>query len=134
MVFLAIGGVLVMMVGFLPWDLFPEAHGAVALTQAVAQWVGMIILAFALHGRALARGSAALTIVSLLISMIGFVLFIDAISGGPSTALGLGIIERIAFDTLTIWGAAVGFILLATTRSTRSTPKIADTFEAPAGR
>ncbi|MGY4541266.1 putative membrane protein [Arthrobacter sp. UYNi723] len=134
MVFLAMGGVLVMMVGFLPWDLYPEAHDVVALAQAAVQWVGMIILAFALRGSAAARWTAVLTIAGVLISIIGFVLFIDAISGGPSLALGLGITERIAFDTLTLWGAAVGFILIATSPKPRPTAERHHASKAPATR
>lgn len=117
MAFLASGGLLVVLVGFLPWDLYPAAHDVVALAQAAVQWVGMIILVFALRGRSTVLGAARwvarLTAVSVLVSITGFVLFIDAVSGGPSLSLGIGFTERIAFDTLTLWGAVVGFILLA---------------------
>lgn len=119
--FLAVGGLLVILVGFLPWDLYPIAHDIAALAQAAVQWVGMVILVFALHGSTAARWTALLTAVSVLVSVTGFVLFIDAVSGGPSLTLGLGITERIAFDTLTLWGAAIGIILL-TTSPKRSSP------------
>lgn len=114
MVVLALGGLLVAVVGLLPWDLQPEGHNVAALAQAAAQWVGMLILVTALTGSASARWASVLTIASVLLSIIGFVLFIDAIGGGPSISLGLGITERLAFDTFTIWGAALGAILLLT--------------------
>jgi hypothetical membrane protein len=113
MVFLAGGGVLVILVGVFPWDLYPEAHDVVALAQAAAQWIGMILLAVASRGNTAARWISAVTTASVLVSVLGFVLFVDAIGGGPSLALGLGLTERVAFDTLTLWSAAVGIILLA---------------------
>ncbi len=114
MAFLAAGGLLVIAVGLLPWDLRPAAHDVTALAQAAAQWMGMIILVLALRGTRAARRASVLTAVSVLVSVLGFVLFIDAIGGGPSLALGLGLTERIAFDTLTLWGAAMGVVLLRT--------------------
>lgn len=121
MVFLVVGGLLVAAVGLLPWDLQPEGHDVAALAQAAVQWIGMLILANALKGGAAARWASALTLASLTLSIAGFVLFIDAIGGGPSISLGLGITERLAFDTLTIWGAALGLILLLTTLSKNHT-------------
>jgi hypothetical protein len=114
MAFLAAGGLLVIAVGLLPWDLQPAAHDVTALAQAAAQWMGMITLVLALRGTRAARRASVLTAVSVLVSVLGFVLFIDAIGGGPSLALGLGLTERIAFDTLTLWGAAMGLVLLRT--------------------
>lgn len=110
-----------MLVGFLAWDVYPEAHDAVALAQALMQWIGMAFLVFALKGSTAARWASALTLASVTLSIAGFVLFIDAISGGPSISLGLGITERLAFDTLTVWGAVLGVILLMTTLGHRST-------------
>lgn len=121
MVFLALGGLLVAVVGILPWDLQPEGHDVAALAQAAVQWVGMIILATALKGSTPARWASAVTMAGVVLSIVGFVLFIDAIGGGPSISLGLGITERLAFDTLTIWGAALGLILLTTTLGSRDT-------------
>ncbi|TFC01615.1 DUF998 domain-containing protein [Cryobacterium adonitolivorans] len=118
MAFLAAGGVFVMLVGVFPWDTHPEAHDVVALAQAVTQWVGMILLAVASRGNSAARWISALTIVSLIVSVLGFVLFVDVLGGGPSLALGRGLIERVAFDTLTLWSAAVGFVLLKTSTRT----------------
>lgn len=114
MALLAIAGVLVVCVGLLPWNQSPAAHNAVALGQAPVQWAGMIVLACALRGNAVARWASAITVVSVLISVTGFALFIDAIGGGPSLALGLGIVERIAFDTLTLWGVCIGVLLVTT--------------------
>lgn len=113
MALLAASGVLLMLVGFFPWDLQPEPHNLSALLQAPLQWAGMIVLVFALRGRPASRWAAALTIVCVVISITGFVMFIDAIAGGPSAAVGLGLTERISFDTLTLWSAALGVILLA---------------------
>lgn len=134
MALLAAGGLLVMLAGFLPWDLYPEAHDIVALAQAAVQWIGMIILVFALQGNPAARWTALLTGLSVLLSITGFVLFIDAISGGSSLALGLGLTERIAFDTLTLWGAAIGFILLTAPIKTPLTTGQHPTPEQPVTR
>jgi len=112
MAFLAVSGTLVVLVGALPWDLFPDAHDLLALASVAAQWVGMIVLVFAIRGKTTSRWISVLTIASVIISIIGFVLFIDAMDGGQSATLGLGITERIAFDTLTLWSAATGIILL----------------------
>jgi hypothetical membrane protein len=111
---LAAGGVFVLLVGVFPWDTHPEQHDVVALAQAVTQWIGMILLAVASRGSTAARWICALTIVSLIVSVLGFVLFVDGIGGGPSETLGRGLIERVAFDTLTLWSAVVGFVLLKT--------------------
>lgn len=121
MFFLAMGGFLVAAVGVLPWDLRPEAHDLAAVAQAVVQWVGMLILAAALKGTVAARWAAVLTWAGVVFSITFFVLFVDAIGGGPSISLGLGVTERLAFDTLTIWGAVLGVILLRTTLSGRAT-------------
>ncbi|QOD44085.1 DUF998 domain-containing protein [Clavibacter zhangzhiyongii] len=120
MALLMVGGLLVALVGFLPWDVYPEHHDAVALAQAAAQWVGMIVLVFALRGAGAFRGAAVLTAVSVVVSISGFVLFIDAIDGGPSFVLGLGITERIAFDTLAVWGAVMGVIVLKSPPAARA--------------
>ncbi|POH62601.1 DUF998 domain-containing protein [Cryobacterium zongtaii] len=118
MAFLAAGGVFVMLVGVFPWDTHPEAHNVVALAQAVTQWGGMILLAVASRGNSAAHWISALTIGSLLVSVLGFVLFVDVLGGGSVQALGRGLIERVAFDTLTLWSAVVGFVLLKTSTRT----------------
>lgn len=112
MAFLAVSGILVILVGALPWDLYPNAHDVLALAQAAAQWIGMMVLVVALWGDPATRWTSVLTTASVIVSIIGFLLFIDAMDRGPSLVLGLGITERIAFDTLTLWSAATGVILL----------------------
>jgi hypothetical membrane protein len=124
MALLAVSGVLLVLVGVFPWDLQPEAHNITALVQAPVQWAGMIVLVFALRGSSAGRWTAALTIACVALSIAGFVMFIDAIAGGPSAAVGLGLAERISFDSLTLWSAAVGVILLAS-RTRRITPAVA---------
>jgi hypothetical membrane protein len=124
MALLAVSGVLLVLVGVFPWDLQPEAHNITALVQAPVQWAGMIVLVFALRGSSAGRWTAALTIACVALSIAGFVMFIDAIVGGPSAAVGLGLAERISFDPLTLWSAAVGVILLAS-RTRRITPAVA---------
>lgn len=114
MMLIATAGLLVTLVGFLPWDLNPDGHDAAALLQAAVQWAGMIVLVLALRGSAAAHWTSVLTIAITLISIVGFILFIDAISGGPSLAFGLGITERVAFDILTLWSVLIGLILLTT--------------------
>jgi hypothetical protein len=55
-----------------------------------------------LRGGGVSRGAAVLTTVSMVGSIAGIVLFIEAISDGASLVLRLGLTERIAFDALTI--------------------------------
>lgn len=112
MTLLTVSGFLLLLVGVFPWDLQPEAHNIAALVQAPVQWAGMMVLVFALRGSPAGRWTAALTIVCVVISIAGFVMFIDAIAGGPSASMGPGLAERISFDILTLWSAAVGVILL----------------------
>lgn len=112
MVLIFLGGVLVAFVGALPWDQYPDAHNTTALLQAVVQWAGMFCLLFALRGTHAARRAAALTLICLLVSVIGFGLFILALGASSAQLLGLGTSERIAFDILTLWGAAMGLLLL----------------------
>lgn len=109
---LGVGGLLVVGVGLVPWDAAPELHAAFALSQAPAQWAGMALVAAASWRTGRTPGIPALTCAALAVSVAGFALFVDAVGGGPSLALGLGLAERIAFDTLTLWSAAVGCLLL----------------------
>ncbi|MGK3647861.1 DUF998 domain-containing protein [Pseudarthrobacter enclensis] len=113
MAFLALGGFLVAVVGVLPWDVEPDGHNAAALAQVVVQWAGMLILAAALRGSTAGRWAGSLTLACVVLSAVGFVLFVGAVGGGPSAPLGLGLTERLAFDTLTVWGAALGLMVLA---------------------
>ena len=117
---LAAGGLLVAGVGLLPWNLYPAAHEAVALLQAVCQWAGMILLVCALRGGRRYRTLAGATALGVLVSMGGFVLFLSGIGGAGSPALGPGTAERIAFDSLTLWGVAAGSLLLRVQRRLQS--------------
>ncbi|WAP51800.1 DUF998 domain-containing protein [Arthrobacter sp. ATA002] len=121
MVLLALSGFLLVLVGVFPWDVDPLLHNLSALLQAPVQWAGMIVLVFALRGNPDGRGASVLTIACLVISIAGFVLFVDAVGGGPSAAIGLGLTERISFDILTLWSAAIGVLLLTSKTSSGST-------------
>ena len=112
MVLFFLGGILVGFVGALPWDQYPDAHNSAAFLQAVVQWAGMFCLLGAVRGVPPARGAAALTLFCLVVSVIGFGLFILALGTGSTQLLGPGISERMAFDVLTLWGAGMGLILL----------------------
>ncbi|WP_341395635.1 DUF998 domain-containing protein [Arthrobacter sp. G119Y2] len=112
MALLLVGGLLVSAVGLLPWDLYPAAHETAALLQAFCQWAGMVVLILALgRGSRLAAVSRA-TALALLVSVAGFILFLSGVGGGKEPILGLGAAERLAFDSLTLWGVAVGCLLL----------------------
>lgn len=114
MMLIILGGILVAFVGALPWDRYPDAHNTTALLQAVIQWAGMFSLLIALRGAPMARLAVTLTLICLVISIIGFALFILALGAGSTEPLGLGASERIAFDILTLWGAGMGLVLLKT--------------------
>jgi hypothetical membrane protein len=117
---LAVGGLCVVGVGLTPWDLQPDLHNLLALVQAPLQWVGMILLIRATWHTTLPRAVPVVTAVGVVVSVTGFVLFLDAVGGGPSLALGLGLTERLAFDTLTLWSAAVGVALLVSAQRPRT--------------
>lgn len=117
---LAAGGVCVVGVGLTPWDLYPDLHNSFALAQAPLQWVGMVLLVRTTWHTTLPRVVPAVTAVGVVVSVAGFALFFDAVSGGTSLALGLGVTERLAFDTLTVWSAVVGAILLASAQRPRA--------------
>lgn len=112
MALLLAGGLLVSGVGLLPWDLYPAAHEAVALLQAFCQWAGMAVLILALRRETGFSAVSRVTALALLVSVAGFILFLSGVGGGESPVLGLGAAERLAFDSLTLWGAAVGCFLL----------------------
>jgi hypothetical membrane protein len=111
-VLLTVGGICVVGVGLTPWDFQPDLHNLLALVQAPLQWVGMVLLVRASWNTALPRLVPVATTVGVLVSVAGFALFLDAISGGASLQLGLGLTERLAFDTLTLWSAVIGITLL----------------------
>jgi len=112
MLVLVAAGVAVVGVGLFPSDTNSAAHNASALAQAGLQWVAMGVLVFTLRGSTSARWARRVTSGCLIVSLVGFALFVDAIGGGASLALGVGLTERIAFDTLTLWSAVLGVILL----------------------
>lgn len=126
MALLVIGGVLVALVGLLPWDLYPAAHEVVALVQPFFQWAGMILLLLAVRGSARFSGIAVVSLAGVAVSVAGFALFLSGVAGGPTLGLGLGAAERLAFDTLTLWSLAAGLLLLrlpaAGTTSTADAP------------
>lgn len=118
-VLLAVGGALVVGVGLTPLDVAPDAHEVFALAQAPVQWTGMVLAAVA-AARAGRPVLAALTITATVVSVVGLGLFVSAIGGGAASAAGIGTVERIAFDTLTVWGVLAGIALLrAPSRSPR---------------
>lgn len=125
MVLMASGGLLIIGVGAFPWDTHPNEHNLTAIAQVLFQWAGMVSLLISMrktvHGRAVVK----LTTVFLGVSVFGFFLFIDAIGGGTMQYLGIGTSERMAFDSLTIWAAAVGLVLSRSTGQERPTLSLA---------
>lgn len=114
LVLLMLGGALVVGVGLTPWNLQPDLHNLFALVQAPVQWVGMILLAVGMPRLIVGRGLPVITVVAVALSVVGFALFVLAVGGDPwAVAIGAGFTERLAFDTLTLWGGLVGIVLLA---------------------
>lgn len=111
----AMSGVFVIMVGCFPWDAFPHVHDAAALGQALTQWSAMILLAVA-AGRGTFR---ALTFATVAVSLVFFVVFLAGLEGGQSSLAPLGVAERLAFDTLTLWTAVVGVSVVLRSRAAR---------------
>ena len=120
LILLTIGGVLVAGVGLTPWDLAPDLHHLFALVQAPVQWVGMLLIAFGTWRSPLPRMLPVLTLIFTAVSLTGFALFIDAIGGGRAAPLGIGLTERIAFDSLTLWSVAAGFVLIVSAKRAAS--------------
>lgn len=113
-VLLAVGGLLVVGVGVTPLDKAPAAHEAFALAQAPVQWTGMVVAALA--ARRTGMGTlAVVTLAATAVSVVGLGLFVSAVGGGAAAAVGVGLVERLAFDTLTIWGVVAGVLLLRRT-------------------
>lgn len=109
-IFLAVSGVFVSAVGFTPWDVYPDVHDSVAMGQAVMQWIAMALIAIALGRGALRR----ITFVALAISLLGFILFALALDGITLPLLGLGGVERLSFDVLSVWVVLPGMAILQT--------------------
>lgn len=115
-ILMALSGFFVSIVGLAPWDTHPGVHDVAALGQAVAQWLAMALLAVA-AGPGLFR---VLSTLALVVSMAGFAGFLAALEGTEVPLLGFGGVERVSFDTLTVWTVLVGTALL---RRSPSSPK-----------
>lgn len=123
----AVSGVFVAVVGLAPWDLYPQVHDAAALAQAVLQWLAMLLLAAAGRGR-----FRIVTCALVALSVASFCNFVLSLEGEESVILPFGVAERLAFDTLTLWTAAVGVRILAASRSAaRSRTRQWHTFDLP---
>lgn len=105
---MALGGVLVSIVGLAPWDTHPGLHDNAALGQAVAQWLAMALLAVA-AGQGHFRW---FTIGAVVVSVIAFMAFLAAMAGAEVPWLGFGGTERLSFDTLSLWTVVVGAAIL----------------------
>lgn len=106
-ILMAVAGVAVTIVGLAPWDVAPGLHDGAALVQAVAQWLAMILLAVAGSG-----GFRWLTLAAVALSVAGFVAFLSAAEGTEVGGVSFGLAERLSFDTLALWTAAVGVAVL----------------------
>lgn len=107
-IFLAMSGAFISAVGFAPWDLFPDIHDFTASAQAITQWIAMALIAIA-AGRGTLR---TVTIITLAISLLGFLLFVLALDGITTPFLGFGGVERLSFDVLTLWVPFLGVAVL----------------------
>lgn len=112
-VLMAIGGAFVVAVGLAPWNVSPDAHDLFAMLQAATQWIAMILIAIA-AGTGLFR---KVTIATVLVSAACFTLFIAALDGYEVPWVGLGGVERLSFDSLTLWTALVGVTVLVRSNS-----------------
>lgn len=106
---LVIAGGLLAVVGLAPWDTRPDLHDMAALGQVLVQWLAMGLLAAAAGAGAFRR----ITIAVLVLSVAGFVAFVAAIEGADVPIVGFGGAERLSFDTLTLWTAGAGGLVLA---------------------
>ncbi|MGW4120685.1 DUF998 domain-containing protein [Nocardia sp. NPDC004711] len=104
----AVAGLGITGIGLAPWDIRPQAHDTIALAQWFAQLAGMVLITPEVARRR--RGLAVGTALAVAISVIGGVFLFTRNHFG----LGAGVSERIAFDTLTVWGGQVGCVLLLT--------------------
>ncbi len=110
---LMVAGALVVVVGLAPWDVRPELHDLAAVGQAVAQWLGMGLLAAAAGAGHFRR----ITVATIAFSVLGFAAFVAGLEGADVPLVGFGGAERISFDTLTLWTAGAGAYVLARRRT-----------------
>jgi|SRR5690625_5154675 len=129
-IFLAVAGAFISAVGFAPWDLYPDVHDFTASAQAITQWIAMALIAIA-AGRGSLR---TVTIVALVISLLGFVLFVLTLDGITTPFLGLGGVERLSFDVLTLWVPLLGVAVLRAGDRAQPGPKRAVPLQRPAKR
>jgi hypothetical membrane protein len=114
MVAMVVCGLLVAGVGLAPWDVAPDAHDALALGQTLAQWVALVLVAVAAvpaAGRPW-RTIRVACVLTLLVSVAGLAVFVAGAAGVTVPGVPWGMAERLAFDTLTAWGALLGLLLL----------------------
>ncbi|GAA2188745.1 hypothetical protein GCM10009786_18990 [Leucobacter alluvii] len=114
-IFMIVAGMSVLVVGISPWDVAPEIHDSFALMQAVSQWIAMILLAIA----AGPGNFRKVTTFVVVVSAASFVIFMVALEGYEVPWLGVGGVERLSFDSLTVWTALTGVALLKSHRSSR---------------
>jgi len=102
----ALGGLCVSLVGVFPENVDLDTHTLVALLQLPLQLAGFIALIIACGRRC--RWRAAWTLVCGLVSLLAAVSFFS----GHYGALGMGGVERLMFDTFTVWTGVIGVVLL----------------------
>lgn len=91
---LALSGVAVALVGVAPYDVNASLHDTAALFQAALTWLAMGVAVF--RGRSVFRGA---TIVLLGVSVLSFIALVT-VGTEPFVP---GLLERLSFDTLTLW-------------------------------
>ncbi|WJS89941.1 DUF998 domain-containing protein [Microbacterium testaceum] len=117
---IALSGLYVIGAGAAPWDVAPDIHDTAAFGQALTQWLAMGILATA----AGACRFRTLTVATTLVSISAFVAFLMALEGTVLPGLSLGISERLAFDTMTLWTAITGVTSFAALRPCSSASEL----------
>jgi hypothetical membrane protein len=110
--FVVLAGVGGILLGLAPADVNLAAHGAGALLQVLGA-VGPLLLGVAAWS--VRRGVAAFSVVCGLVGSAACLLFFSRSDLG----LGLGVMERLAFDPLTVWTTALGAVLLRRLRRSR---------------
>ncbi|PWD51786.1 DUF998 domain-containing protein [Serinibacter arcticus] len=101
------GGLAVVVTAVVPFDVDTDVHDLAALAQFVLQILGMVVLAFTLR----TRGRVAFAVVTLVMVLVAGAGFAAFLSEGH-LGFGVGIVERVAFDTLTLWTVVAGLFLV----------------------